>query len=76
MAKGGSGDCLTGAISGLLAQGLSPFDAARLGVFVHGLAGDFAAKELGQYGMTPIDLVYQLPQAIVQVINDTPTTNV
>ncbi len=75
MAKGGSGDCLTGVISGLLAQGLSPFDAARLGVFVHGLAGDLAAKEFGQYGMTPLDLVHRLPQAITQVIDNTPTTD-
>lgn len=75
MAKGGSGDCLTGVISGLMAQGLSPFDAARLGVFVHGLAGDLAAHELGQYGMTPLDLVYKLPHAINKVIDEPDATD-
>ncbi len=71
MAKGGSGDSLTGAISGLMAQGLSPFDAAKLGVFVHGLAGDLAAQELGQFGMTPLDLVYKLPAAMKHVVSET-----
>jgi NAD(P)H-hydrate epimerase len=63
MATGGSGDVLTGIITALLCQGLSPFDAARLGVHVHGLAGDLAAAELGQVSMIACDLVDYLPKA-------------
>lgn len=65
MATGGSGDCLTGVIVALLGQGLSVFDAAVLGVYLHGLAGDFAAKALGQIGMTAADLVRFLPPALL-----------
>jgi ADP-dependent NAD(P)H-hydrate dehydratase len=64
MASGGSGDVLTGLIVALACQGLEPFDAARLGVYLHGLAGDLAAAELGQLGTTATDLVRFLPQAI------------
>ncbi len=67
MATGGSGDVLTGVITGLLCQGLEPFDAARLGVHVHGLAGDLAAAELGQVSLIASDLVEYLPQAFVQL---------
>lgn len=63
MAKGGSGDVLTGLLAGLLAQGYPPLDAARLGAYLHGLAGDLAAAELGMDGMTAIDLVGHLPVA-------------
>ena len=63
LAKGGAGDVLTGLIGGLLAQGMTPFGAARLGVFVHGLAGDEAADQHGQRGMTARDLAAALPQA-------------
>lgn len=65
MATGGSGDCLTGVIVALLGQGLNTFDAAVLGVYLHGLAGDFAAKELGQSGMTAADLIRYLPPALL-----------
>lgn len=63
MAKGGSGDALTGVLTGLLAQGYAPADAALIGVYLHGLAGDLAADTLGPDGMTVSDLIAHLPQA-------------
>jgi ADP-dependent NAD(P)H-hydrate dehydratase len=63
MATGGTGDVLTGVIAGLLAQGLEPFDAAQLGVYIHGLAGDLAADALGQVSITASDLIRYLPEA-------------
>lgn len=63
MATGGSGDVLTGVIVALICQRLSPFDAAHLGVYVHGLAGDLAAAELGQVSLIASDLVRLLPKA-------------
>lgn len=63
LAKGGSGDALTGLITGSLAQGLSAEDAAVVGVWVHGLAGDLAAAELGQDGMTVMDVIRAVPHA-------------
>jgi NAD(P)H-hydrate epimerase len=64
MASGGSGDVLTGLLGGLLAQGFEPLAAAQLGVFVHGLAGDRAASELGQRGLRAGDLIAALPGAL------------
>jgi NAD(P)H-hydrate epimerase len=63
MATGGSGDVLTGVITALLGQGLSPFDAARLGAYVHGRAGDLAAAELGEISLMASDLPQYLPAA-------------
>jgi len=63
MATGGSGDALTGIITGLLAQGYSPFDACILGVYLHGLAGDLAAKDLEQEALLAGDLVNYLGKA-------------
>jgi ADP-dependent NAD(P)H-hydrate dehydratase len=63
MATGGSGDVLTGVILALLAQRLVPFDAARLGAHVHGLAGDLAAAKLGEIGLIATDLIDALPEA-------------
>lgn len=62
MAKGGSGDSLTGILAALLAQGVDPFNAAMLGAYAHGEAGDLAAEELGMDGMLPSDLIERLPQ--------------
>ncbi|WP_400245812.1 NAD(P)H-hydrate dehydratase [Niallia sp. JL1B1071] len=56
MATGGTGDVLTGVIVGLLAQGLSVAEAARLGVYIHGLAGDAAASKKGPYGLLADDV--------------------
>lgn len=61
MAKGGSGDVLTGILTALMAQGYPSRDVALLGVYVHGLAGDIAAVELGLEGMTATDLVNRIP---------------
>ena len=66
MASGGFGDVLTGMIAGLLGQKLSLFDAARLGVYLHGLAGDLAAKERGEVGLLASDLLDRIPAAIRQ----------
>jgi hydroxyethylthiazole kinase-like uncharacterized protein yjeF len=63
MAKGGSGDVLTGLITGLLAQGYESFYAAKLGVYLHGLSGDLAAKQTTEYAMTPMDMIGQLGNA-------------
>lgn len=67
MATGGSGDVLTGIITALLAQGLTAFDAARLGAHVHGLAGDLAAAKLGEISLTAPDLIDWLPAAWVRL---------
>lgn len=63
MAVGGMGDCLTGIITALLAQGLSPFAAAQLGVAVHGIAGDLAQKKFGGLSVSPLKLISMLPNA-------------
>lgn len=60
MATAGTGDVLTGVIAALVAQGMAPFDAARLAVWVHGAAGDAAAEELGQVSMTARDVLDRL----------------
>lgn len=67
MATGGSGDCLTGVISALIGQGLTGWDAARLGVYVHGLSGDQAAQELGQVSLVASDLIDYLPTAFCEL---------
>ncbi len=63
MATGGTGDVLTGVIAALVGQGMPPFDAARLGVHVHGLAGDLQAESLGQVALVARDLVDGLSRA-------------
>jgi NAD(P)H-hydrate epimerase len=66
MATGGTGDVLTGLIAALLGQGLEPFAAAQLGVYLHGLAGDLAKAELGEASMIASDLLTYLPHALRQ----------
>ena len=68
MAKGGSGDVLAGMLLSLLGQGLPPKQAVPAAVWLHGRAGDLAAEELGEYGMTPDDLLRQIPAAIRQTM--------
>ena len=62
MAVGGSGDVLAGMITSFAGQGISPMDAAACAVWLHGAAGDICAKELGQYGMLPTDMLEALPR--------------
>ena len=64
MAVGGSGDVLAGMIVSLLGQGLEPLTAAACGAWLHGAAGDLCAKEIGQYGMLPSDMVNVLPRLL------------
>jgi ADP-dependent NAD(P)H-hydrate dehydratase / NAD(P)H-hydrate epimerase len=67
MAKGGSGDCLTGIILSLLAQNYTVLHAAQIGVFIHGLAGDIASSRYGQISMTPSDLIEGLSRAFKRI---------
>jgi NAD(P)H-hydrate epimerase len=68
MASGGTGDVLTGMIGSLLAQGYSASQAACLGVYLHGLAGDLAAQEKGEIAMIAGDLIDKIPQAFKETI--------
>ena len=67
MATGGTGDALTGILTGLLAQGYPAGEAARLGVYLHGLAGDMAAYELGQESLLAEDVVSHLGKAFIRL---------
>lgn len=69
MATAGSGDVLTGVVTALVAQGYKPETAAVVGAYVHGLAGDMAARDLGEYGMTASDIVDRLPAAFKRVFD-------
>jgi len=64
LAKAGSGDVLSGIISGLLAQGCEPFYAASLGVYLHGVCADIAKNDLTEYGVMASDLIRYIPLAI------------
>lgn len=68
MAVAGSGDVLTGVIAGLLAQGMEAFEAAGVGAYVHGLAGDRARGDYGVRGMTAMDVM----RAVARVIKQSP----
>ena len=68
LASGGTGDVLTGLIGGFLAQGLSPWDAARLGVYLHGLAADFFAAQFGPRSLIAGDLIAVFPEVVAEFI--------
>ena len=67
MAKGGSGDVLAGMILSLVGQGIEAGQAAAMAVWLHGRAGDLCARELGEYAMTPSDMLAMLPQALKEL---------
>ena len=70
MATAGAGDVLTGVITSLLGQGLEAWDAACLGVWIHGRSGDRASQRLGMHGMTAADLLDDLPHAVRDAVAD------
>ncbi|MDR2762648.1 MAG: NAD(P)H-hydrate dehydratase [Planctomycetaceae bacterium] len=71
MATGGSGDILTGMTSGLIARGFSVFDAAKLGVYLHGVSGDIAAKKYGVESVIATYILESIPKAIINyTLND------
>ncbi len=65
MSTAGSGDILCGVVAALVGQGLAPFEAAKLGVHLHGLAGDLGAAELGVHGLMASDIIEKLPAAFL-----------
>lgn len=67
MAKGGSGDVLTGMITGILAQGMNPYESACLGVYLHGLAGDYAAENKGKYSVLAGDIIENIGEILKQI---------
>ena len=69
MAKAGSGDVLTGVIAGLIAQKMDTFEAAALGVYLHGLSGDLAKEKLTEYSVMAEDLISFLPSALKLYLN-------
>jgi NAD(P)H-hydrate epimerase len=71
MAKGGTGDVLTGMVTAMLAQSYAPPDAAKLAVFLHGLAGDIAAAESAEESMLASDLIGCIGKAFVRLKKDT-----
>jgi NAD(P)H-hydrate epimerase len=75
MATAGSGDVLTGIITGLLAQSYSPENAAKIGVFIHGLAGDLAAEKIVQESLIAGDIIEYLSDAFLQIRSNVLLTN-
>lgn len=70
MATAGSGDVLTGIITGLLGQGHPPLEAAKLGVYLHGLAGDIAVEDIGKHSLMASDINEYLPNAFLHLSNN------
>lgn len=70
MATGGMGDVLTGVIAGLIGQGMSPLDGTIAGVYLHGLAGDLAAAEMGYAGLIAGDVLHHLPKTLKSFENE------
>ncbi len=68
LAKAGSGDVLTGIISGLAAQGCTPFEAAVLGTYIHGLCAEIAAKEMTEYSVLASNLLRFIPNAVTKIL--------
>ena len=68
MAKGGSGDALTGMITAFLSQNYASLDAAILGVYIHGLAGDKAVVKTTEYGLLATDLIEAIPEAMKELL--------
>ena len=66
MATAGAGDVLTGIIVSLIGQGFDLFDASQFGAYVHGLAGDIAAKKKGEPSMIASDIIDCLPDAFIK----------
>ena len=69
MATGGSGDVLAGLIAGFLGQGSDPYEAAKLGVYLHGLAGDLMAEKMSRYSMLASDILEGIGEVITEVSN-------
>ena len=70
MGTAGSGDVLTGIILSLLAQKYSAENACRLGVYLHGLAGDIAAEKLGEHSLIASDIIQALPEAFSRLLRE------
>ena len=70
LAKAGSGDVLTGIISGLMAQGISPFEAGIKGAYLHGLAGELSSKDLSEYSVLASDLINYLPKVLLNILTN------
>jgi len=68
MATAGSGDVLSGIIAALVAQGMSNFDAASIGAYIHGLAGDILKEEKTEFGIIATDLIEYIPLAFKKII--------
>lgn len=68
LAKGGSGDVLTGFLAGTCARGLSPFEGACVSCYLFGKAGEIAAEEMGEYSPDAVDVIHRISKAIMQIV--------